>query len=793
MTGRTAVTRCKAAALHLVAAAIGSIGLTGLGQQAVAQVPLTDQRISNDDPIQREPHLSADGAFIFATYQGSAQPSASVGTSTSATRGAAWSLGSLLPILPPFNRVDIPSAGYLAPDGTVHLVTNSQSIQYLRGVGLQPTAWVNPVLALKAYTNDLLGYELHSVASDPALGCVYICTTENTEDPGFSSTVLFTRSLDDGLTWQPPLRLSSPYSKGSSMVVGADGTIYVAWVDYSLSRALVSRSIDHGASFEIPVTAADMLDNLDAIPLGLHQPSTPERTYPWYRTVEFAPNFPSLAVDRSAGATRGNIYLTWADHADGIISAATLNVFETQANDSPATAQVLPLDCDVFGAVSNVERGTDPVDYYAFSATAGQTLWLDGRAFGETIGCQVLMEMPDGTLPRVAFLKLMYSPEVPQTGRPKALVFTAPRTGRYFLEPASTFFGTGYQLKLRSYTVTASSAAQDMRDIVLVRSTDGGTTWSPKLRVNHDAPGHDQCMPNVAVNGQGAVYVGWYDRRDAVDGDSVNVYAAVSLDGGQSFGHDLKLSSHQSGWIGVPHSLIPVVPGDLIGDRIAIAAGDDYGVVAWSDFRDWPTRSDIYAARIVDIPTAVEAVSDLSAEPVPGGVRLSWHVNDLRGIAGLQLYRADPNAPEAALGVAELVPTHEGTFEQFDASAEPGMSYDYRLRVRRGQTESWLGPVSVQVPEHITSLAWRAAWPNPFARRTSIRLAVPRAADGAVRVYDVQGKEVRTLAAGRFEPGERTIEWDGRDGSGMMAAPGLYFVAAEVGGEGARLRVARIP
>ena len=297
--------RCRAADWHLVGSTVILAMLFGLGDVAIAQVILPDQRISNDNPIHREASLSAAGPLVLASYQGSAQASASVGTSVSVTGGSHWSLGTILPIGPPFNRVDYPSAPSVTPEGTLHLITNDQSIQYLRGTGFGPTAWANPVLALRVYSSDLLGYELHSVASNSSLGYVYLCTTENTIDPGFSSTVMFARSLDDGLTWQPPLRLSSPYSKGSNMVVASDGTIYVAWVDYSLSMAMVSRSTDHGASFQAPVAAADMLDNLDALPLGLQQPTSPFRTYPWYRTFEFAPNFPSLAVDRSSASTTG--------------------------------------------------------------------------------------------------------------------------------------------------------------------------------------------------------------------------------------------------------------------------------------------------------------------------------------------------------------------------------------------------------------------------------------------------------------------------------------------------------
>ena len=91
----------------------------------------------------------------------------------------------------------------------------------------------------------------------------------------------------------------------------------------------------------------------------------------------------------------------------------------------PATAQPVPLDCDLFGAVENVEYGTDAVDYYVLNLAAGQSIWLDGRGFNETIGCTLSMELPDGSLPLAGFLRLMYFPEVPQTGRPKPLLTPA--------------------------------------------------------------------------------------------------------------------------------------------------------------------------------------------------------------------------------------------------------------------------------------------------------------------------------------------------------------------------------
>jgi hypothetical protein len=328
-----------------------------------------------------------------------------------------------------------------------------------------------------------------------------------------------------------------------------------------------------------------------------------------------------------------------------------------------------------------------------------------------------------------------------------------------------------------------------MRDIVIVSSTDGGQTWSAPRRVNHGPGDSDQAMPNVAVDDEGRVYVAWYDRRGFALSDSVNAYAAVSLDGGLTFGPDMKLSSAPSYWSGSPSV---GGTGHFVGDRIAIAAGDNYAVVAWADFRN-PNDPDVYAARIVnDVPTAVLDVSDLTAMPAGDGVRLRWQVNDVQRIAGLRVFRSEPDSAERALGADELHPLRAGVGEFLDGSAQPGHTYSYRLRVLHGSVADWLGPVEATLPAAVTTLSWRRASPNPFTAGTELVLAVPAAATGAVRIYDVQGKQVRTVRAGKFEPGETTLAWDGRDANGNDVAPGIYFMAAEVGGHAVQVKLARL-
>lgn len=78
-------------------------------------------------------------------------------------------------------------------------------------------------------------------------------------------------------------------------------------------------------------------------------------------------------------------------------------------------------------------------------------------------------------------------------------------------------------------------AEGDGGDIVLVRSTDGGATWSPKAVVNNDHTGSAQHFPAIDVAPSGKVVVGFYDRRDDPANRVMRYYLAESTDGGATF------------------------------------------------------------------------------------------------------------------------------------------------------------------------------------------------------------------------------------------------------------------
>ena len=66
---------------------------------------------------------------------------------------------------------------------------------------------------------------------------------------GASTTILLTRSTDQGVTWSNPVTVSSePSVQGSIPAVGPNGEVYVAWYGYDFSSENIyfDKSTDGG-------------------------------------------------------------------------------------------------------------------------------------------------------------------------------------------------------------------------------------------------------------------------------------------------------------------------------------------------------------------------------------------------------------------------------------------------------------------------------------------------------------------------------------------------------------------
>lgn len=75
------------------------------------------------------------------------------------------------------------------------------------------------------------------------------------------------------------------------------------------------------------------------------------------------------------------------------------------------------------------------------------------------------------------------------------------------------------------------------------------------------------------------------------------------------------------------------------------------------------------------------------------------------------------------------------------------------------------------------AFAGGGAFPNPFALTTRLQLVSPRRAPATVRVYDVRGALVRTIASGRVPAGTHwSVSWDGANDAGAPVPSGVYFL-----------------
>jgi type IX secretion system substrate protein/BNR repeat protein len=118
-------------------------------------------------------------------------------------------------------------------------------------------------------------------------------------------------------------------------------------------------------------------------------------------------------------------------------------------------------------------------------------------------------------------------------------------------------------------------------DIVLIKSTDGGTTWISPIRVNDDPINNskDQYFPWITVDqSTGNVMMVFYDSRD-VSNELAEAWMAVSTDGG-SIWQNFKVSD-------TPFMPFPIgawSPG-YQGDYLGIVALNNVAYPIWADNR----------------------------------------------------------------------------------------------------------------------------------------------------------------------------------------------------------------
>ena len=70
-------------------------------------------------------------------------------------------------------------------------------------------------------------------------------------------------------------------------------------------------------------------------------------------------------------------------------------------------------------------------------------------------------------------------------------------------------------------------------------------------------------------------------------------------------------------------------------------------------------------------------------------------------------------------------------------------------------------------------------YPNPFNPATTVEFALPLAGRVSLKVYNLMGQEVVTLADGEMPAGYHQVYWRGEDNRGESVSSGVYFYRLE--------------
>ena len=90
-------------------------------------------------------------------------------------------------------------------------------------------------------------------------------------------------------------------------------------------------------------------------------------------------------------------------------------------------------------------------------------------------------------------------------------------------------------------------------------------------------------------------------------------------------------------------------------------------------------------------------------------------------------------------------------------------------------TKTTVGIQELPITPKVFSLS--QPFPNPVTKGiANIKYAVPRTSNVNVRIYNVTGRAIKTIANGEKVPGMYNFVWNGSSDNGEKVAQGVYFV-----------------
>jgi len=402
--------------------------------------------------------------------------------------------------------------------------------------------------------NQLDGVSEPVVAINPDNDTKMVVAANDFRIFGNSARLFF--SNDAGNSWIPalvPLSGLSNFTEATDPAVAYDalGNVYCAMIHYQTfgngDGLFVNMSADNGATWKNK--AVEVKRNSDATVFE---------------------DRPAITVDNSSGTFKNNVYVTWTslENENGrILFSRSVNggaSFENYIELATGKVHTTDVKVDQNGAV-----------YVAFLLN------------NNTI---VVRKSVDGGL---SFSAPVTAATFEHSGIAYNNTFLLKQNGTTGVKVRS--FPTLALLNNHVYICYSAKNAGDLSDIFMVKSLDGGATFSAPVKINNDNTGSDQFMPRADVR-DGKLYITWLDSRDDANNVTIAAYLGVSEDAGASF-TNRRLATQDFN----PSSILLK---NYIGDYIGLAVGRENIISVWTDGRN--NMFDVYAGIIKMNPTSVD-------------------------------------------------------------------------------------------------------------------------------------------------------------------------------------------
>ncbi|HEY1960915.1 MAG TPA: sialidase family protein [Rhizomicrobium sp.] len=423
-------------------------------------------------------------------------------------------------VAPPVLRLDSPLGGVLPMEqaiSAVHPLTAAH--RALAGSRLPPSSVLPNVQASVIGTNQAQQSAIVVNPYHPAL------LMSASQDFNCSTYVGLYFSADGGATWTGsclPLApgASSGYGEpalgwalnATTPVAFAAGLQYFPSGNYEV---VVARSRNRGSTWSIPVVAAGAAAGsyMDRPWLEVDEnAASPFRGHLYVSATRFNTSTTVSQISVSHSSDGGQ---TWSEvNVDGLRNISTdVDVFSNLAIGADGVVYVSWMRCLTGGSTC---AGHAATMYVSKSLNGGKT-WSHPRRIHSVQLAPASCASFYGCLPN-----------------------TAVQVGNY---PAIAVDTSGTSTNGRLYVIDYSYINSHMT-VRVTSSGDGGVTWGTPVGIA--TTNHDQFFPWISVSAGGVIGASWLDRRKDPSNHNYDAFAAVSTDGGATFGTNARLSTVSS-------------------------------------------------------------------------------------------------------------------------------------------------------------------------------------------------------------------------------------------------------